>query len=112
MAVLWCNPLLTYREVDGLYYVSDSRGRKVVVMNAGAFDILRTAHGRTVAEICAATEPEDEMTESNLGDPDPDVLRCLNSLIALDLLTTRNGPSRNRKENHNGIESHDKERSS
>ena len=45
-------PTLTYREIDGEYYVTNIRKREVVVLNELAFRILEVADDCDMDDVC------------------------------------------------------------
>lgn len=56
---------LTYREVDGLYYITNIVRHEVVVLNESAFKILQLSNQRTIEEVLDLTSDNEQNMKFN-----------------------------------------------
>lgn len=80
---------LTYREIDGLYYVTNPIRREVVVFNDLAFRILQLADKRTVEVVCdmaSSISGNDVRNSQDMGINREDTLMFLESVRTLGLI--------------------------
>lgn len=80
---------LTYREIDGLYYVTNPVRREVVVLNDSAFRILQLADKKTVEDVCdlaSTTSGNDGKNSQEMGINREDTVMFLESVRTLGLI--------------------------
>ena len=83
-------PNLTYRAIDGCYYVVNPLRREVVVLNESAFRILELAHDCTLDKLCAVLSQTIHNSTFLISSNDTfdreEIIMCLQSLKEASLI--------------------------
>jgi len=75
---------LTYKEVDGQFFVTNHDTQEIVVLNRRGFDILRLCQDRTIAGICVCLSRD--AAQSIPPIKSEEVIEFLSSLLNIGLI--------------------------